>query len=146
MNAEKGLSIDSDNFFARRMLTTAYEGLGDYESWFKQWKIVQFYYDSTIIPDIEKVFHEQGYIPALQAYINVNEERYRKGGPINFRIQSQDYLKVKNYERAIDYYEIMYEIKDPNLPYIGTDAALFPELKNIPRYIALLKKMNLPLP
>jgi adenylate cyclase len=144
MNAEKALSIDPNNFFARLMLTTAYEGMGDYESWFKQWKIVQFYYDSTIIPDIEKVFHEQGYIPALQAYINVNEERYRQGGPINFRIQSQDYLKVKNYERAIDYYETMYEIKDPNLPYIGTDAALFPDLKNDPRYMALLKKMNLP--
>ncbi len=146
MNAEKALSIDPNNFFARRMLQTAYEGLRDYEAWFEQWKIIQFYYDSTLIPKIEKVFTEQGYIPAVKAYINVNEEKYERGEPINFRVQSQDYLKVKDYERAIDYFEIMYEIKDPNLPYIGTDAALFPELKNYPRYVSLLKKMNLPLP
>jgi TolB-like protein/Tfp pilus assembly protein PilF len=144
MISDKALSIDPNNFFARRMLTEAYEALGDYESWFHQWKIIQSYYDSTIIPDIEKVFLEQGYISAVKAYIDINEERYKEGGHINFRIQSQDYLRVKNYERAIDYYEIMYEIKDPNLPYIGTDAGLFPELKNYPRYIALLKKMNLP--
>ena len=76
---QKIVSIDPDNFFARRMLQSAYEFMGDYESWFKQWKIVQLYYDSTIIPDIEKVFHEQGYIPALQAYINIKEERYKNG-------------------------------------------------------------------
>ena len=144
MIADKALLIDPNNFFARRMLTEAYEALGEYESWFKQWKIVQSFYDSTIIPDIEKVFMEQGYIPAVKAHIDINEERYREGGHINFRIQSQDYLRVNNYEKAIDYYEIMYEIKDPNLPYIGTDAGLFPELKNYSRYITLLKKMNLP--
>jgi tetratricopeptide (TPR) repeat protein len=145
MIAEKALSIDPNNFFARRMLEVAYEALGDYESWFKQWKIVQSYYDSTIIPDIEEVFLEQGYTSAVQAYIDFNEERYRKGDHINFRVQSQDYLRINDFESAIDYYEIMYEIKEPNLPYIGTDAGLYPELKNHPRYVALLKKMNLPL-
>jgi len=44
----------------------------------------------------------------------------------------------------MDYFEIMYEKDDPSLPYLGTHATDFPELKDNLRYIALLKKMNLP--
>ena len=50
---------------------------------------------------------------------------------------------VGNYEKAMDYYEKAYEIHEPDIHYIG-DKAHYDKLKDNPRYIALLKKMNLP--
>lgn len=144
--AEEALSIDPDNGFAPRMLMDAYEIMGNFEGWFKQSKKVLRYYDHFIISDFEKVFHEQGYTASIKYLINFNEERYRNGDRILYHWQAKWNLTIKNYESAMDYFEIMYEIKDPGLPYIGTHAAYFPELKDNPRYIELLKKMNLPLP
>ena len=47
------------------------------------------------------------------------------------------------YNKAMDYYEEMYEIRDPNLPYFSIKST-YDKMKDNPRYIALLKKMNLP--
>jgi TolB-like protein/Tfp pilus assembly protein PilF len=146
MYAEKALSYDPDHRFALGVLAEAYEIMGNYEGWFKQWKEVLRYYDYFIISDFEKVFHEQGYTASIKYLINFNEERYRNGESISNNVQAERYLKIGNYDRAMDYFERMYETNNPNLPYLRTHAAYFPELKNNPRYIALLKKMNLPLP
>ena len=43
----------------------------------------------------------------------------------------------------MDLLEKRYEIHHPSMPYISTR---WDQLKENPRYIALLKKMNLPLP
>ena len=52
---------------------------------------------------------------------------------------------MKDYDRAMDYFEKAYEEKFWSLAYISLIAKEHPELRDNPRYIALLKKMNLPL-
>jgi hypothetical protein len=52
---------------------------------------------------------------------------------------------MKNYDRAMDYFEKAYEQNFGMLAYVSLIAKEHPELKDNPRYIALLKKMNLPL-
>jgi hypothetical protein len=54
------------------------------------------------------------------------------------------YLRVENKEKAIEWLEKGYEIHDPNMPYISTNFSNYDLLKDDPRYIDLLKKMNLP--
>jgi tetratricopeptide (TPR) repeat protein len=128
-------------------LARLYETTGNYEAWFEIYKN-QYggQYDDGFIPEIEKVLHEQGYIPVIEALINYHEEKHRKGERIGIGAQADWYLKIGNYDRAMDYFEEMYEVKDPNLPFISGNVIQYPELKDNPRYIALLKKMNLPLP
>ena len=75
--------------------------------------------------------------------IRQNEEVYSKGGQIIFSGLGGNYVVVGNYEKAMDYYEKAYEIHEPDIHYIG-DKAHYDKLKDNPRYIALLKKMNLP--
>ncbi len=46
----------------------------------------------------------------------------------------------------MDWLENGYEIHHPIMPYISTRVFDLDQLKENPRYIELLKKMNLPLP
>jgi hypothetical protein len=46
----------------------------------------------------------------------------------------------------MDWLEKGYEIHHPGMPYISTWSYDIDQLKQNPRYINLLKKMNLPLP
>jgi tetratricopeptide (TPR) repeat protein len=125
----------------------AYESMGNYEAWFELWKKQKGYrFDDSFISDLEKILEEQGYMAVIEALINYNEEKHRKGECIAIAAQAGMYLKIGNYDRAIDYFEEMYEIKDPNLPILIGNPQYSSELKDNPRYIALLKKMNLPLP
>ena len=50
-----------------------------------------------------------------------------------------------NYDKAMDFAEISYNKRTGIISYLGLNAIRYPELKNNQRYIALLKKMNLPL-
>jgi len=46
----------------------------------------------------------------------------------------------------LDFFEKAYERHDGGLAYLSTYYLRYPELKDNPRYIELLKKMSLPLP
>ncbi len=52
------------------------------------------------------------------------------------------YLDAGDYERAIDWLEEAYEVRDPNLTYIGLPS--FDPLRSDPRFQALVRKMGLP--
>jgi serine/threonine-protein kinase len=53
------------------------------------------------------------------------------------------YLMAGNKERALDFLEQAYQMRDPNMPYISTQP-LYDGLQNEPRFQELLRKMNLP--
>ena len=53
---------------------------------------------------------------------------------------------MKKYDKAMDCLEKAYEKRDMDMTYIATDETIYDHLKDNPRYIELLKKMNLPLP
>ena len=56
------------------------------------------------------------------------------------------YLALNKCDKAMDWLEKGYEIHHPGMPYISTRNYDRDQLKENPRYIELLKKMNLPLP
>jgi hypothetical protein len=92
---------------------------------------------------LDSAFFEHGFIGLAKERIKAQEEVYRKGGPKFFLATGSWYTVVGNYEKAMDYYEKAYETRDPDIIYIGRKETC-DKLKNNPRYIALLKKMNLP--
>lgn len=141
--AKKAISIE-DHSIAYGCLQQAYYALGEYEKSFEAWKHYAWWNDE-VVDSIEKIFHEQGYFAAIEAIINVNEEVAQKGGQISVSGQANRYLKVKKYDKALDYLEKGYSIHDANTPYIALLPIQYKQLKDNPRFIELLKKMNLPL-
>ena len=52
------------------------------------------------------------------------------------------YTRAGNSEKAVEYLKKAYEIRDPNMPYVGIDP-IFDFLKEDPEYLHILKQMNL---
>ena len=145
IQAEKALSIDPDNYFALNVLANAHLGLGDTLKWYEVWKTRLYWTNEKYLESLDSIFHEKGYLAAIQDRIRVNEEVYSKGGSISYPGQAGRYLIMKEYDKAMDYYEKAYEERMWTLAYISLEVIEYPELKYNPRYLALLKKMNLPL-
>jgi peroxiredoxin family protein len=93
---------------------------------------------------MKKAFKEQGYTAAFEIYIGVKEE-IAKEGFMEPCFMAMDYMRVKKYDKVLDWLEKGYEIHSPMMPYNGSADFRSDELNNNPRYIELLKKMNLPL-
>jgi adenylate cyclase len=142
---QKALTIDPNSYMARIGMGFYYRASGEYEKWFEVWK-ANSYWDEEVVLSIEKVFMEQGYLAAVEAMINFVEEVRMNGGNITEMMQATRYLWVKEFDKALDYFELAVEMHQPLASNISMYYTHFPELKDNPRYIALLKKMNLPLP
>jgi hypothetical protein len=56
------------------------------------------------------------------------------------------YIYANLPDKAMDWLEKGYEIHDPNMPYIATHCYNLDPLFSNPRFIDIVKKMNLPLP
>jgi len=145
VQAEKALSIDPDNYFAIGPLANSYLATGDTLKWYETVKIGFYWTDDEYLASLDHIFQENGYLGVIEDRIRINEEVFGRGGIISFTGQAHRYLAVNKYDKAMDYYEKAYEEKHGFLAYISLDVMDFPELRNNPRYIALLKKLNLPL-
>jgi tetratricopeptide (TPR) repeat protein len=148
-HCEKALSIDPDHHFAKDVLEGSYYLNGDYQKSIEMlihtWIPIFFPDKENIKPTFKKAFEEQGYSAAIEFYIGVKEE-IAKEGYIPPQFIANSYMRVKKYDKVLDWLEKGYDIHDPGMPYIGTLIYRSDQLKNNPRYIKLMKKMNLPLP
>ena len=114
------------------------------------WKAPEHY---TYYQDVQKnktdglleiLLQEQGPVAAVEGLLKANEEFGTSECKMTQSAQVSRYLLVKDYEKALDHIETMYDTSDPQSPYIGTNLSGYNYLKDSVRYIALLKKMNLP--
>jgi tetratricopeptide (TPR) repeat protein len=145
-HAQKALRIDPNNFFAAATLMIGYEGKGDYDKWIEFWKKV-ILWDEKSVAFIEKTFREQGYDAAKNEIISIKEKRFKENGRTPYVLATLvvDYIDIGDFNKAVETMEIMYENKDPQLPYMTTWGG-YEQMKDNPRYITLLKRMKLPLP
>ena len=89
-------------------LHDAYRRIGDYEKWFERWKEKQPWYDDEVIAEIDEVFHEQGYLAAIEMMVKLHEEAANEK-LISFG-HVKRYLELNQYEKAMDWLEKGYEI------------------------------------
>jgi len=141
---EKALSIDPTHHFAIFSLGVTYRQIGDYEKWFEYFKKLGWH-DEKTVASVDSVFQEQGYLAAVEMTIKIDEEEANERY-IDINTQGFRYLEISNYDKAMDCFEKGYEIHHPNMPYIGGAGRNYEQLRDNPRYIELLKKMDLPLP
>ena len=145
---ENALSNDPDHYFAKGASWSVYECLGEYDKVFDMWKQtnIKLWEEYELTEHYEKTFQEHGWIGVMKENIKFIEEVLTKKRPLhpeNEYFMGQKYVTVGNYDKAMDTFEKVYEIHDPGLPYISTPS-YYKIMKGNSRYIALLKKMNLP--
>ena len=145
---EKALSINPDFGFAAGNLREIQRNVayinGDYEKWIELWgEKVKGNWNEEGRLAVLNVFQEKGHIAAIEEMFKMNEKYGNEGCLMSDGIKMERNLKLKNYDIVIDYLEKMYENPSINSAYIATNSFGYEELKDNPRYIDLLKKMNL---
>ena len=95
---------------------------------------------------LEEVFYEHGWIAYIQELARIYEEAMANDIQVNPWLVYGKYFTLGKYDKAMDYLEIIYENNNhnPNLPYKSAKST-YDKMKGNPRYIELLKKMNLPI-
>ncbi|MEN8251907.1 MAG: tetratricopeptide repeat protein, partial [Bacteroidota bacterium] len=147
---EQALSIDPNFVFAKGNLLklklgVAY-GKGNYKKWYEMWdKKVQGNWSDEGREAVLKAFHEKGHIAGIEEMFKMNE-KYGNACYMTELIKAERSIYLKNYDKAIEHLEKAYEKHTLGASYMGTSFNSFDQLKDDPRYIELLKKMNLPLP
>jgi adenylate cyclase len=146
---DKALSIDPHHSFALNVLEFVAFRNGDYDRAFEASKYFLKddleHADKDSIKKIERIFEEQGYFEAYEAFAQYLEILYQYEYFNPFWLANL-YCWVNNYEKAMDWLEIGFERQDPNMRYITSGVYTFDSLYTNPRFIAFLEKMNLPIP
>jgi len=97
------------------------------------------------IKEIERIYRESGIVTAYEELMK-HLERYAENNPICFMELSCRYIIANQPDKAIDWIEKGFEIHDPQMSYITASGRFLEQLFGNPRFIAVCKKMNLPLP
>jgi TolB-like protein len=98
-------------------------------------------HDSDAGRAFDEGYARGGYSEAMKCVADVLAARSRASFVLPFDTASF-YLEAGDKARALDWLEKGYEVRDPNMPYIGW--APFDDLRAEPRFQTLLRKMNLP--
>ena len=147
---EKSLSIDPNFGFGMLSLndvqmTKAYES-GEYEKWIELWnnKVSSFGdWNKEGRETVLKTFHEQGHIAAIEEMFRMND-RYGAGCFMSGAVKAERYVKLGNIDKAMESLEKNYKERESTMPYISSRYPNYESFKDNPRYIDILKKMNLP--
>jgi tetratricopeptide (TPR) repeat protein/TolB-like protein len=146
---ETAISIDPNHSFLRGKLASIYQCLGDYDKVYELWRdmVYPLWERFGVSELLDRTYREQGYFAFVEEESRINREIMSKEisfQPLYFFNQN---LNLGHYDQAMDYLEMVYNDhshnKNIDLAYIGSKP-YYDKLKDNPRYIALLKKMNLP--
>ena len=99
----------------------------------------------NVLKDFDHVFDQYeklGYVRTLNLEIDTLLEQ-SKSKNVFPQVFAELYCLVGNKDRALDYLEQVYEMLDPNLPYLLTGPP-YTSMRDEPRCQELLRRMNLP--
>jgi TolB-like protein/thioredoxin-like negative regulator of GroEL len=143
--AREAYAINPNSRLNKGHMQKVYIREGNYEKAFEMLDN-NFKNDSMFQAVVKPEFKKNGYYAALGKLAEILEERSKDSQMRAFGI-ALFYTKAGKYEKAIEWFEIAYEIHDPDMPY----AFILPateELRTNPKYSsrfkALADKMNLP--
>jgi TolB-like protein/Tfp pilus assembly protein PilF len=141
---KEALSIEPGHGFVSFAMMEAYYNAGDFHKWFELWS-ARVCWEDELKAILEKVFHEQDHIAVIEELLKRHKEYESEDCWMHDSGYFNWYWKLQNYEKAMEYLENDYEENkhNPNLPYFSCNM-YYNKMKENPRYITLLKKMNLP--
>jgi serine/threonine protein kinase len=144
--AEAEVAGDPDNFNLNQMIEIAAYRLGQYDSVLRAVRhVLPFSLEEDAYRDIETIYKESGIVAAYQKIVE-RLEKHAESQPVGFHDMTFRYLVADQPDKAMDWVEKGFEMHDPLMTYITTPAQCYDRLFGDPRFIAVCKKMNLPLP
>jgi len=140
---KKALEIDPEHYYALLSFEGASYLNGDYKNSIEtEFKICPGL-DDEAREDIMAVFQDKGYVEAINTLLTYVEE-YARTNYIGYYELGEYYYRVGNLDKFIECYIKGYEMHDPMMPYITLSEAGFDDIKDDPRIISIVEKMNLP--
>jgi tetratricopeptide (TPR) repeat protein len=140
---EKALAIDPDHSFTRGQLGRALYNTGQYE---RELEMQENHLIKKLgrqkVPDLVAIYREHGRLAAYQEVVDFIETHAEVLG---YGPGARSYYRAEAYTKALDDLEKALEVRNPNLPYIGTGTR-YEALHDSARFLAILDSMNLPHP
>jgi TolB-like protein len=144
--AEKVVAADPKNYIGNSALEAAAFQCKDYEKVIKAVKYsLPINIEENAFKEIEKIFYKQGFAAAFKE-IMPRMESFASSNPVGVMDMAMRYIYTNLPDKALDWLEKGYEIHDPTMPYIATRCFNLDPLFTNPRFLAIVKKMNLPFP
>jgi tetratricopeptide (TPR) repeat protein len=95
--------------------------------------------------EVERIFEESGFVAANEEILR-QLELIEQNGFVSPVAMACRYLMVDQPDKAMEWIEKGFEVRDPNMPYIASPGYSCEPLFDNPRFIEIIQKMNLPLP
>ena len=95
--------------------------------------------------EVERIFEESGFVAAYEEILR-QLELFAQNGFVSPVEMAFRYMMVDQPDKAMEWIEKGFEVRDPNMPYIATPGFHCEPLFDNPGFIEIIKKMNLPLP
>jgi len=142
---EKAISIEPNHYFTYPIMIEAAKCMKDYKKAFEVMKEINLSYWERfgITEQLENKFLEEGWPGLQKELIRIDEEQRPDAGPMDNLNKAGRYISIGEYDKALHYLELIYDAHSPNLPSISRNR-LYNRMQDNPKYITLLKKMNLP--
>jgi len=142
---EEVTASDPGHLMANNFVEAAAFQCKEYDKMIKTERYLLRMYDvkEEDIKEIERIFNEQGVVMAYEKIMKHMEE-YSENNFIGTIEMAEIYIYANQPDKAMDWIEKGFEQHDPRTTYITFFE--FDPLFNNPRFIAICKKMNLPLP
>lgn len=145
--AEEITVADPGNYLANNVILIAAFKCKEYDKVIKaeRYNLPVFSVKEDDIKEIERIFNEEGFIKAYEK-IMILLEKSAENNPISPVDMATRYIMANQPDKAMDWLEKGFELHDPGVTYIATKIFDFEPLFNNPKFIEIVKKMNLPLP
>jgi tetratricopeptide (TPR) repeat protein len=141
---EKLVATNQGHVLANIVIEKAAFQCKDYEKAFQATKHI-LPLEEDALKEIEAIFEKQGIVAAYEEITN-QMEVVAQNGRISQVAMAIRYIYADRPDKAMDWLEKGFEEHDPIMPFIATKASNFEPLYDNPRFIDIVKKMNLPLP
>jgi len=140
---EKVTAVDPGHLLANNVIEAAAFLCGDYNKVMEATKYVLAQREVDF-KEVERIFGETGFVAAYEEILRQLEVLAQKGYYPPFYMAAR-YMMVDQPDKAMEWIEKGFEVRDQAMVSIATKG-LFEPLFDNPRFIAILEKMNLPLP
>ncbi|RLE04086.1 MAG: hypothetical protein DRJ13_03850, partial [Bacteroidetes bacterium] len=140
---EKVTAVDPGHLAANSLIVAAAFGCGDYN---KVMEAAKYAFAKKVdFKEVERIYGETGFVAAQEEILRQKEVLAQKGyvPAVGMAVR---YMMVDQPDKAMEWLEKGFEVREQGMPYIATHGFLCEPLFDNPRFIEIIQKMNLPLP
>ena len=143
---EEALLANPEDYNLNGMLVLAAYKCGDYDKVIRSLKYgLSFPFEEEKYKEIKRIYEASGIVPPFEDLMKYME-KYAEKNYVSFVSMACFYIIANKPDKAMDCIEKGFESHDPMMTYITKSAQIFEPLFGNPRFIAICRRMNLPLP